>query len=910
MSDKKTHRPLLTTLREAYLAKQRRRAEAYRKSKKGKAATEEAQERYRNKPASKKKRRAYDRAREDDRQGRGARERAREERNNRKRPGRKRKKRRTIVGVDGEGMDFYVCRRCKERVSTEGGACAKGGRHVLTYVCRLCDKRGVTSRSRCDTSETGAHELDLSADGHVYTYLAAVDERGRLLAEAHDQEGLTHEACCEMLLSLPRNSLCFGFMFSYDVTKIIEEMPTKDRYRLMRPHFRQALVCKERGCGSVLPVGTTTCPDCGSMRTRKKTQPLDHQGRIYDFFNGSLTVSERRDNRLRSTKVWDCFRFFGCAFVQALRSWSGCKQCPTAPPMVRRKGVWQCPSCSAKLTPPPAIAGASPKDWEEPVATAEQIARIDAMKAKRGAFDVEDPEKVKAYCREECYLLARLMRRLIDAHNRAGIPLQSYHGAGSTATALLKEYEVGQYRGDKHRDLEPELRYAVESAFFGGRFENSAIGVVRKPVHGYDISSAYPFALTTLPCLGCGFWRKTSRLKRSDILSAQKKGGLVLARFRVRPVSDKKREELAWAPLPYRSPEGSITYGTNFSGWAWGPEIAAALEGWPDLVELDGEGWIYEKGKRCKHAPFAFLPAVYRQRNAWGKEGAGIVLKLGMNASYGKLAQSIGEDPPFQSWIWAGMVTATTRGQLLQAIASAKDRRNVLAVATDGIFGLEELPLKKPPYDVGTGDMKKPLGGWEYKGTPEGVFFAKPGLYFSLSREGKGAFVRARGVGRREVTSSTDRLVEGFLAWDRRDPKYAVTLRSRRFYGAKQSVGARGGCSRCLKTWAGVPEMGCPSCRKIGDTFVTSLVQTADGRAGYGTWDLRNVDIAFDPYPKRERAGLSRRGTSVRLRLRDLGGKMSTPYNTRTRQTSPEGEAARAAKEDQLEQPDYDEDLD
>ena len=831
---------------------------------------------------------------------------------------------RRIIGVDGEGEDFFVCKRCMARVPAVGGPCPEGGEHQLTHGCRKCKALDPSSPICTDGS---SHELRVVADGHIYTYLAAVDEYGRLVAEAYNANGLSHEECADMLLSMPKNTLKFGFMFSYDVTKIIEDLPPAVRYYLMRPSAREMAVCKNKHCKAELPRGAKRCHECMGTKIRKTTRSVDHGGREYDFFNGSLTIqafvtsvpragkAERSDGeergaslapqtRARSTKVWDCFRFFGVAFVEALKSWSGCRErgcddgtgSPGLHDRIQGQG-YRCRVCGH----------VAPLDKMSPVATAKEIEDIDAMKRKRGAFDVENPEDVRRYCRNECHLLARMMRRLVDAHDRAGIPLKRYDGAGSTASSLLRVNGVENFKGPKHRDLDRDLAAAVERAFFGGRFEDSVVGLVERPVFGYDISSAYPFAETHLPCLVCGKWWFDRRMTAGKMQQIVARGGLVLARFHVAAVTADERKKIAWCPLPFRSKEGSISYGTNFSGWSWAPEILAALEGWPDLVHLDGGAWVYEtscwngKSGEEKHRPFAFLPAVYRQRNEWGKDGAGVVLKLGMNASYGKTAQSIGDNPPFQSWIWAGMTTATTRGQLLQAIASAQDRWNVLAVATDGIFALEALPLKAPPRETGTSDMKKPLGGWEYKPVPEGIFLAKPGLYYSLEQK----FIRARGVGRREVKEFRELLEKGFAEWDRKDPKFCVELKSRRFYGAKHSIYGRSACARCEISWAGVPEQRCPGCGAVGTSFTTQMIQTEGGRDAYGTWDERTVQIAFDPYPKREREGVSPRGPFAYLTVRDLGGEESGAYDVGSARTTPEGEAARAAKDFDLEQPDW-----
>src|ERR1700687_2002108 len=105
-------------------------------------------------------------------------------------------------------------------------------------------KRVATKRPRRIVGIDG-EGMDTPDGRHLYTYLAAVDEHGALVAEASNPEGLTHEECAAMLVSIPRNTLKFGFMFSYDVTKIIEELPALDRYCLMRPNTRVAIFCKK-----------------------------------------------------------------------------------------------------------------------------------------------------------------------------------------------------------------------------------------------------------------------------------------------------------------------------------------------------------------------------------------------------------------------------------------------------------------------------------------------------------------------------------------------------------------------------------------------------------------------------------------------------------------------------------------
>ena len=200
---------------------------------------------------------------------------------------------------------------------------------------------------------------------------------------------------------------------------------------------------------------------------------MRYRGRTYDYFNGSLSIGQGT----KATKVWDCFRFFGCSFVEALKGWNGANKDGTS---------------------------------RYEIATQEELDAILAMKNKLGALEEESVEDVKSYCKLECWKLAKMMRKVKSAHEAAGIPLTRYEGAGSTATSLLRANDVATFKGRRHKDIaaeDPGLARAIASAFFGGRFEDSMVGIVREPVFGFDISSAYPFALTHLRCLACGSWR-------------------------------------------------------------------------------------------------------------------------------------------------------------------------------------------------------------------------------------------------------------------------------------------------------------------------------------------------------------------------------------------------------------------
>lgn len=523
--------------------------------------------------------------------------------------------------------------------------------------------------------------------------------------------------------------------------------------------------------------------------------------------------------------VWDIFKFFQSKFVSALKEWK--------------------------------------------VGNQELLDRMAHMKDKRADFDKEDPDAVRKYCLEECQCMAELAEKLVLAHEKCALRLKSFYGAGSSASAMLLKMGVR----DKIKRAPKEMTGPVASAFFGGRFENSVIGRIEGTVYNYDISSAYPYQLCFLPCLLHGTWVHTT--KREDISPDRCRTALVRYSMRANPrISD-------WAPFPFRTPDGSICFPTESGGgWVWRDEYLAGERHWCDNVGFV-EAWVYHC--ECDCQPFKDIPIYYNERCRIGKEGPGIVLKLGCNSVYGKLAQSVGKGM-FNSWIWAGLITSGCRAQLLDLIGLHENRANLLMVATDGIYTRERFdtpafdkryPLTGKerridrPRDTGTSSTGKPLGGWEEKVVDKGVFVARPGIYFPLNPTADEIKdVRGRGVGKGVVLENWQRIIE---SWERNGLSEPASVANvSRFCGAKSSIHRSGKPGKFVYTRADgtcdhghVNARGCDVC-------------TEHDIPSYGQWITRSVKLGFHPMPKRE--GINPDGLT--LKLRELGHDvMSMPYS-------------------------------
>lgn len=504
------------------------------------------------------------------------------------------------------------------------------------------------------------------------------------------------------------------------------------------------------------------------------------------------------------------------------------------------------------------------KDWK--VGSQDMLDRMSHMKDKRADFDKETFDDVLTYCLEECRYMAELARKLVDAHDKVDLKLKSFYGAGSSASAMLLKMGIR----NKIKRAPKEMATAVAMAFFGGRFENSVIGRIEERVYNYDISSAYPYQLCFLPCLLHGTWEHTT--KRAAIETAR----TALVRYSLQ--SNPRIND--WAPFPFRTSDGAICFPTvSGGGWIWRDEFLAGEKHWEPNVGFI-EAWIYHCD--CDCAPFKDIPMYYNERCRIGKEGPGIVLKLGSNSCYGKLAQSVGKGM-FNSWIWAGMITSGCRAQLLELIGLHKNRSNLLMVATDGIYTRERFatvaydkkyslvgtePAIQIPRNTGTAGTGKPLGGWEEKVVEKGVFVARPGIYFPMNpTKEELKDVRGRGVGKGVVLENWRRIIE---SWESHGLLQSASVANvSRFCGAKSSIHRSGKpgafkYSRADGTCDHGNLNGCGTDKCIKRDIPS-----------YGQWITRSVKLGFHPMPKRE--GINEDGLT--LKLRELGDDvMSMPY--------------------------------
>lgn len=341
-------------------------------------------------------------------------------------------------------------------------------------------------------------------------------------------------------------------------------------------------------------------------------------------------------------------------------------------------------------------------------------------KAARQTFSQKQRLEIRKYNLIECALLVELMNKLRIAARDAGCEPKRWHGAGAIANTVLKKYRV-----DSHNpEVSPEIEEVLLSGYYGGRNQVLRMGEIANGF-SHDINSAYPFALKQLPSSN-GTWSYTKKFDRAKTWSNWH-------------LKWKLPKTEVVTPFPYRS-KGNIYFPLEGEGWYWLPETQTALNHWDNHIKVI-EGWFFEPASDDK--PFSFINDLYAKRREFIRDDndAQIVIKLAINALYGKTAQSIGfqgQRPPFQNFFWAGYTTSLTRSMVLDL--AMRNSGSVISFATDGVLASEKLTEH---------NLTKQLGSWTVDPV-ENLFVLQPGVYSFDDAEHK-TKIKSRGFSYRSV---------------------------------------------------------------------------------------------------------------------------------------------------------------
>jgi hypothetical protein len=429
----------------------------------------------------------------------------------------------------------------------------------------------------------------------------------------------------------------------------------------------------------------------------------------------------------------------------------------------------------------------NPKAWDgHPVCTDEEYQLVCKGKADRGTVaDYEQTdyfEEMREYNVLENDILARVTTRLNQGFMNDRIPIKipktDWYGPGRAAQLWMDQLhqlcanpsaveanrmasrnaergttsmvpssersnETGLLNADVYMSMPSWFYDAAQASYYGGWFEQFMHGHIGD-VWEYDINSAYPFIIASLPCLHTSAGHNGAYTRGNGDAPTDGR------RFTLVKCLVTGSSQFIGA-MPYRSKQGNISRPNVTEGWYWAHEIDAAKRaGLIDQVDI--KEWASYLACECS-PPFdpdtIGISRLYQARLDFGKNTPqGKSAKLVYNSAYGKTAQSIGT-PKYSNPVYASLITAGCRTLILEAIATHPNGASAVSmVATDGVYFTAPHPsLHLSPTE---------LGAWDETFKP-GMTQLMPGVYWDdNTREaiglGKNAKMKSRGVNAKDLT--------------------------------------------------------------------------------------------------------------------------------------------------------------
>jgi hypothetical protein len=436
----------------------------------------------------------------------------------------------------------------------------------------------------------------------------------------------------------------------------------------------------------------------------------------------------------------------------------------------------------------------NPKGWgDNAVCTEEEYQTVVTGKSSRGTVaaygDSSYYSDMQKYNVLENDILARVTDRLNKGFMNDAIPIKiaknEWYGPGRAAQLWMDQLhakvadpmavevnkstgerfrvgskvranECGLLNADVYQSMPAWFGEAARSSYYGGWFEQMVHGHVGD-VWEYDINSAYPYVIASLPCLHTTGNHNGQYTQGTGAAYPRDPGRYTLV------FAECMGSNPYIGALPFRTKQGNILRPHHVKGWYWLHEIQASqAAGLIDTVTV--ERWVSYLACQCTTSPFnpedIGITRMYQLRLAAGKNSPeGKALKLVYNSAYGKTAQSIGA-PKYSNPVYASLITAGCRTLILQAIASHPSGAGaVTMVATDGIYFTE----RHPTLSLSATE----LGLWD-EVHKHGMTQLMPGVYWDdKTREaiglGGAPSLKSRGVNAKDLAKQIHQL-DGLFA--------------------------------------------------------------------------------------------------------------------------------------------------
>lgn len=364
------------------------------------------------------------------------------------------------------------------------------------------------------------------------------------------------------------------------------------------------------------------------------------------------------------------------------------------------------------------------------------------------AYYDENLTKIRRYCQRDAELTLKLAQLTQSQFYSLGY---SFDKPISCATLSARK-QLSDRHYPKLDFYKTNTQVVAQTAYRGGCFLTFQRGLFKRPLYDYDINSAYPNVMITLPDWANGVFED---MRTEDAVPNDYDYGWVLARF---------DSEV----IPFKSEKHPVCFKEVFEDKEYALKVSSYNVYFPkgmrdQIITLSEFNWLREHGYFCEWLeegvgwkqlteefknPFAWMRDFYteRMKYKYGLDGCTknfarqYNMKILLNGLYGKTAQYKHGWGKMTNFPYASYITGDTRLALWEAALVYPE--SMVNFATDGILTTKRLDLP----------ISQELGKWDYEEFSSALivgngimqlFYKEPRM-----RDGKEVYfeTRARGI--------------------------------------------------------------------------------------------------------------------------------------------------------------------
>ena len=327
-----------------------------------------------------------------------------------------------------------------------------------------------------------------------------------------------------------------------------------------------------------------------------------------------------------------------------------------------------------------------------------------------GYYERHKPETLE-YCQRDAELTLKLAKKIEETFTSRGV---SFRNPISMAK-ISEVYVTDHYQYPKVLPEHKQMHIAAQQTFHGGLFWTLKRGYFREPLYCFDINSAYPSVMTTLPHWANGEFKEVFEPTGAQF-------GWYGCEFDCYWIPQFEYQKQAFTQQMDGYNPIEVVFNNKRKIYPVGIRkqwITAAEYHWMKKNGFKcefGYGYEWTQTKNKFASPFEWMGAIYNERKLIMKhDKSGMLqyaLKILLNGLYGKTCQFKHGTGKMTNFFYASYITAKTR--LKVAEIAMKHPKETIEIATDSVTLTKDISdeLKITDY----------LGDWGKTEYTEGLF--------------------------------------------------------------------------------------------------------------------------------------------------------------------------------------------